>query len=325
MGGSDKKTKFALQRREPSPKSQDDFLTVFATDFADRPAMPLDIPTELIDPSPFQARQEFPDLEELADSMRTHGFTSRIRVRPHPTEAERYQLVYGERRLRAARLAGLSIIPCDVAQHSDADLREIGLAENIIRKDLTPLEEAQALRQALDARDEDNRPIYSIRSLAARLGKDKGYIQNRLKLLEAPADVQEMVAARPDTMRVAREISKLPTAEARAPLIDGVLDGSVNAQQVAKIVRDIGDEQAGVEAEEAETLPMVDRVSQAVQIARQDQPTDRQLNQDLEQLHIIMKRLSSHVPSLTQEQRQHLINQLDGHMTELEEILRSLQ
>lgn len=324
MAGSDKQPKFGIQRRMPSLKSQDDFATVFAGDFADRPAMPQDIPTELIDPSPYQARQEFPDLEELADSIRTHGFTSRIRVRPHPTEVERYQLVYGERRLRAAKLAGLSIIPCDVAQHSDADLREIGLAENIIRRDLTPLEEAQALRQALDARDDD-RPIYSIRTLATRLGKDKGYIQNRLKLLEAPADVQEMVSARPDTMRVAREISKIPTVEARAPLIEGVLHGSVNAQQVAKIVRDIGDEQEGTETEEAETIPIVERVSRAVQIAHQGQPADRELTQDLDQLQTIMTRLSRHVPNLAPDQRQHVLSRLDAHMALLEEMLQSLQ
>jgi ParB family chromosome partitioning protein len=197
MAGSDKKTKFTLQRREPTARLRDDFATVFADDFANRPAMPQDIPIDQIEPSPFQAREEFNNLEELAQSMREHGFTSRLRVRPHPTEPERYQLVYGERRLRAARMAGIATLPCDVAQHADAELREIGLTENIVREDLSPLEEARAFKQALDVRDDAGQPIYSIRTLAERIGKDKGYIQNRIKILETPADVQGMVEARP--------------------------------------------------------------------------------------------------------------------------------
>lgn len=330
MVGKDKGTKFTLQRRTPSARSRDDFATVFADDFADRPAMPQDIPIDQIEPSPLQARQEFKNLEELAQSMREHGFTSRIRVRPHPTVPERYQLVYGERRLRAARMAGINTIPCDVAPHSDAELREIGLTENIVREDLSPLEEARAFEQALAARDDAGQAIYSIRSLAERIGKDKGYIQNRIKLLETPNDVQQMVEARPDTLRAAREIAKLPTPEAREPLITGLLSGDVNAHVVTRIVRDVAENEPLNEREQPESIEQ--RVAQALRARRKSihaayssALNNRQLDEDLDMLQTIMSRLYAQVPDLTDQQRTHILSRLDHHVTALEALLSRLK
>ncbi len=330
MAGNDKGTKFTLQRRTPSARSRDDFATVFANDFSDRPAMPQDIPIDQIEPSPMQARQEFRNLEELVQSMREHGFTSRIRVRPHPTVPERYQLVYGERRLRAARMAGIPMVPCDVAPHTDAELREIGLTENIVREDLNPLEEARAFEQALGARDDADQPIYSIRSLAERIGKDKGYIQNRIKLLETPDDVQQMVEARPDTLRAAREIAKLPTPEAREPLITGLLSGNVNAHTVTSIVRDVV--QPEISGHSEASIPVEQRVAQAVKARRSPAPaghrpttSNQLLDQDLDMLQIIMSRLHSQVPELTQQQRRRVLSRLDQHMAALEELLNELK
>lgn len=192
-----------------------------------------DIPLELIAPNPFQARRSFEDLEELAEAIRVQGFTSRLRVRPHPAEPNRFQLVYGERRLRAAERAGLAAIPCEIAEHSDTDLIEIGLAENIQRRDLTPLEEATAFRTLIDERN------YSVRGLAERIGKDKGYIENRLALLAVPDDVQQMVEQRPDSLRAAREIARLDDADARAPLIAGVVSGTMTTKAVREAVREV--------------------------------------------------------------------------------------
>ncbi len=330
MAGNDKGTKFTLQRRVPSARSRDDFAAVFDGDFADRPAMPQDISIEQIEPSPMQARQEFKNLEELAQAMREHGFTSRLRVRPHPTDPERYQLVYGERRLRAARMAGITIIPCDVASHSDAELREIGLTENIVREDLSPLEEARAFEQALTARDAAGQPIYSIRSLAERIGKDKGYIQNRIKLLETPDDVQQMVEARPDTLRAAREIAKLPTPTAREPLISGLIAGEMNAHTVTDIVRDIT-RQADGDRNQAR-VPLEQRVVEAVQTQPASFPSspttkrdNRQLGRDLDELQIIMSRLYEQVPTFSDRQRQQVLERLDQHMTTLEGLLNALK
>lgn len=222
--------RFTIARPTTRTQPREDFAAVFAGTFTEQPATPMDIPIDAIEPSPYQARQEFADLEELAEAIRTHGFTSRIRVRTHPTSAERYQLVYGERRLRAAKLAGLTLIPCDVAQHSDADLREIGLIENLQRQDLAALEEAQAFRIMIDQNG------YSIRTLAERIGKSKGYIQNKLDLLRTPADVQQMISRHADTQTAGLIIAQLPTEEQRHPLIEGVVAGTLDTRRVREMV-----------------------------------------------------------------------------------------
>ena len=206
---------------------------LFANDFMNTRTAPQEIELARIRPNPFQARHTFTGVEELAAAIRAQGFTSRLRVRRDPNDKGIFQLVYGERRLRAAQLAGLTTVPCDVADHSDDDLLEIGLAENIQRRDLDPLEEAEAFQRIITERS------YSIRRLAERLGKDKGYIENRLALLRVPEDVQELVSQRPDTIRVARILAQVPTAELRRPLIDGVASGDLTQQDVLARVRSL--------------------------------------------------------------------------------------
>jgi ParB family chromosome partitioning protein len=196
------------------------------------PVRSADLPIDRIRPNPFQARKTFTDLDQLAQAITAQGFTTRLRVRPDPTATGFFQLVFGERRWRAAQLAGLVAIPCDIAEHSDDDLVEIGLAENIQRQDLDPLEEARALQTFIDQRS------YSIRRLAERIGKDRGYIENRLALLRLPSDVQQLVEQRPDSIDAARRIGTLPTPEERAPLIAQVASGELSAQTVRSIVRE---------------------------------------------------------------------------------------
>jgi ParB family transcriptional regulator, chromosome partitioning protein len=211
---------------------------------APRRTLVQDLPAERIRPNPFQARATFAGLEELRDAILAHGFTSRLRVRPDPLDPGFFQLVYGERRLRAARLAGLELIPCEIAEHSDDELLEIGLAENIQRQDLHPLEEARALDACIRERG------YSLRRLAERIGKDKGYLENRLALLQLPPDVQALVARRPDTLRAAREIAKIAEPAQRAHLIDRLVAGEIATAEVRDTVRDLAspssDGQGGV-------------------------------------------------------------------------------
>ena len=199
---------------------------LFSDTLAQRRVVPMEIEIARIGPNPFQARHTFTGVEELADAIRAQGFTSRLRVRRDLTIPGHFQLVYGERRLRAATEAGLTTIPCDVGDHTDDELLEIGLAENIQRRDLDPLEEAVFFRQVIDERG------YSIRTLAQRIGKDKSYVENRLFLLRVPQDVQELVAQRPDTLRVARMLAKLPSESERRPLIEGVMSGDLTQQDV---------------------------------------------------------------------------------------------
>jgi ParB family chromosome partitioning protein len=187
-----------------------------------------DIPIDRIRPNPFQARRTFDNIEELADSIRQQGFITRLRLRPAPGEDNYFELVYGERRLQAAKLAGLAMIPCEIAYHSDDELIEIGLVENVQRQDLDPLDEAAAFRQFLDHKG------YTIARLADRIGKSQNYIEARLALLRVPADVREMIKQRPDTMRVARDIARLDTPEQRQPFIEKVLNNELNAQEVRR-------------------------------------------------------------------------------------------
>jgi ParB family chromosome partitioning protein len=216
------------ERPEDAAARQSDLAAVLTT----RRTFPQDIAVDLIEPNPFQARQSFTDLEELAEAIRQQGFTSRLRVRQNPTRPGFFQLVYGERRLRAARLAGLDVVPCDVADHTDDELIEVGLAENIQRNDLAPLEAAQAFQTLIAQRG------YSIRRLAERLGKDKSYVEDRLKLLQVPEDVQQMVEQRPDALRAAREIARLDSPAQRQPLIAGVVAGDLTTADVREIVRE---------------------------------------------------------------------------------------
>lgn len=199
--------------------------------FAPRRSALQDIPIDRIEPNPFQARRTFDGIDELAESIRAQGFISRLRLRPHPEQPGYFQLVYGERRLRAARAAGMLEVPCEIAEHSDAEMIEIGLTENIQRQDLDPLEEAQALRSIIEAGG------YTIRSLAERLGKDKSYVDGRLALLRAPADVQHLLAQRPDSIRVARDLAALPSPADRQDLIDGLLDGRLTATSARDEIR----------------------------------------------------------------------------------------
>src|SRR3712207_751666 len=211
------------------PDTVDEMYDIFLA----RETRPLlrDVRVDLIEPNPFQARKEFADIDELAQAIRKQGFTSRLRVRPHPEVEGRYQLVYGERRLRAAIEAGLAEVPCEIVRHTDVEMAEIGLAENIQRRDLTPLEEAHALKAMVDQRG------YSQRELAERLGKSHGYVQHRLDLLRAPEDVQQLVAQRPDSLKAARNIARLPDPAQRQPLIAGVSEGTLTSQEVADRVR----------------------------------------------------------------------------------------
>src|SRR5262249_53442557 len=149
----------------------------------------------VIEPSPFQARQHFSneELEELAKSLQFQGMLSRIRVRPHPEKEGTYQLVYGERRLRAAKLLDWSTVPCEVADYTDDELIEMGLAENLQRENLEPLDEARLFRDLLDRPDKR----YSIRTLADRIGKHKNYVEERLALLRLPDDVRQILEEQP--------------------------------------------------------------------------------------------------------------------------------
>ena len=190
-----------------------------------------ELPLQLIDANPFQARREFLDLDELVQAIRAQGFISRLRVRPHPQEEDRFQLVYGERRLRAAQQAGMTTVPVEIVRHTDADLIEIGLMENLVRRDLTPLEEAHVFRQLIDERG------YTQDQLAERIGKTRGYITARLEAFASPADVQTFVSVHPERLSVARRIAREADPVVREHLIAQAEQGATVREVEAEAER----------------------------------------------------------------------------------------
>ena len=150
----------------------------------------LELPVDAIVPNPRQPREIFDEdeLEGLATSIRDMGLLQPLVVRPLG-EGEGYELVAGERRLRAAKRAGIDAIPALVRHTDDADLLKEALVENIHRVQLNPLEEAAAYQQLLDEFE------FTQEELAARLGKSRPSIGNTLRLLGLPQPVQRRVAA----------------------------------------------------------------------------------------------------------------------------------
>ena len=165
-----------------------------------------EIPVSEIRPNPYQPRKTFNEeaLNELADSIKNYGVFQPIIVKK---SIKGYDLIAGERRLRASKLAGMETIPAIVKEFSDEEMREISLLENIQRENLTAIELAWAYKgiiDNLDIRQED---------LARKIGKSRSHITNTLGLLRLPSEVQDMVLDDKISMGHARVLSKLDDEE----------------------------------------------------------------------------------------------------------------
>jgi len=181
------------------------------------------VPLDRIDPNPQQPRMSFDEdtLRELAASITEHGVLQPILVRPSEDDG-RYQLVAGERRWRAARIAGLHDIPALIEEIDDDTALEISIIENLQREDLSPLDEALMYERMTTDHG------YSLRRLAQKLGKDKGYIENRLRLADAPAEIKQLVSLRKDTLSHAYELLKVDDPRKRRKLAEQVGRGELS-------------------------------------------------------------------------------------------------
>jgi ParB family transcriptional regulator, chromosome partitioning protein len=179
------------------------------------------VPIDRIEPNPEQPRLVFePEaLNELAASIREHGVLQPILVRPLGPNT--YQIVAGERRWRASRLAGLETIPALIEEIDDDTALEIAIIENLQREDLTPLDEAAMYDRMVHEHG------YSIRKLADKLGKDKGYLENRLRLADAPPEIRELVSLRKDSLSHAYELMKVEDPKKRRRLAEQVARGEL--------------------------------------------------------------------------------------------------
>jgi ParB family chromosome partitioning protein len=155
-------------------------------------AAPRQISVEQLEPNPDQPRTTFhaETLDELAASIKLHGILQPLLVRPHPSGApNRYQIVAGERRWQACKRAGVGMVPVVIKSLDDARCREVALIENVQREDIAPLEEAQALETILRETNMTHR------ELGERIGKTKAYVEQRVRLLRYPEEVQQALAA----------------------------------------------------------------------------------------------------------------------------------
>ena len=148
-----------------------------------------EIAIDRIIPNPKQPRRTFveSELEELSESIRAKGVLQAILVRPDPTNPEMFEIIAGERRWRAARRAGLTVIPAVVRHMDDREVLEIAIIENVQRADLNPVEEAEAYKALID------RFGRTQESVATQVGKSREHVSNTLRLLSLPDEVREHV------------------------------------------------------------------------------------------------------------------------------------
>jgi len=207
------------EERDLSPA----ILSLISPEGTERPLGVRNIPLDRITPNPDQPRMNFDEaaLADLASSIREHGVLQPILVRPMG-ELHRYQLVAGERRWRAAKAAELEVIPALIEQLDDETALEIGIIENLQREDLSPLEEAMIYDRMTHEHG------YSVRRLAQKIGKDKGYVENRLRLAGAPTEIKQLVSLRKDTLSHAYELLKVEDPKKRRKLAEQVASGELS-------------------------------------------------------------------------------------------------
>ena len=191
---------------------------------------PGELELESIVPGPMQPRTQFDDesLSQLADSIKAHGIVQPILVR---RSGDHYELVAGERRWRAAKLAGLRTIPAVVRDIPDKDLLEVALIENVQREDLNPIEEAQAYSKLIETVG------LTQEALAERVGRDRSYITNYLRLLRLPDDIQQLVKQKRISTGHARTLLALPHVDLQRLVARQIISNDLSVRATEDIVR----------------------------------------------------------------------------------------
>jgi len=214
----------------------------------------IEIPLARIRENPRQPRLQMDNeaLASLADSIRQHGVIQPILV----TETiDGYTLVAGERRVRAARIAGLERIPAIVRQLADRQQLELALVENLQREDLDPMEAARAYRQLIEEFS------FTQEDLATRVGRARSTVANTLRLLELNPAVQDAVAASLITEGHARALGGLPP-EAQAPAVTTVIADDLSVRQTEELVRRVRTPRPDQVAAQPASDPDVERVEE---------------------------------------------------------------
>ncbi|WP_396120265.1 nucleoid occlusion protein [Domibacillus indicus] len=184
-----------------------------------------EIPVDSLEPNQFQPRFIFQEekIAELASTIAVHGIIQPIVVRE--IEEEKYEIIAGERRFRAAKSLGHETVPVIVRQFTDEQTASAALIENIQREELSPIEEASAYQSLLHINNTTQQ------SLAQMVGKSQSFVANKLRLLKLPDEVQQAVAEKKITERHARALLPLKKPEWQCELLRIVLDKGLNVKQ----------------------------------------------------------------------------------------------
>lgn len=185
-----------------------------------------------IRPNPYQPRKVFDDtaLQELSQSIKQHGVFTPILVKK---SIQGYDLIAGERRLRASKLAGMSDIPAIIVDLNDQEMMEIALLENIQRENLNGIEEAKAYEQLIQRLD------YTQEQLANRVGKSREHITNTLRLLKLPEDVQEYVVQKKLSMGHVRALIGLKDENMIRKIAKQAIDQGLSVRKIEQLVKDL--------------------------------------------------------------------------------------
>lgn len=194
----------------------------------------VELPIEEIRPNPYQPRKEFDKkaLEELSESIKTHGIFTPLLVRK---SVSGYDLITGERRLRAAKMAGLKTVPAIQVEFTEEQMMEIAILENVQREDLNPIEEAAAYESLIQKLG------YTQEKLAERVGKSREYCANIMRLLKLPEDIQSMVVNKQLTMSHVRPLLSLNDEEEIYEAAEKIKKNKMSVREVEAYVRDVND------------------------------------------------------------------------------------
>jgi ParB family chromosome partitioning protein len=207
----------------------------------------LRIPVENVETNPKQPRKDFDEtaLQELAQSIKLHDIIQPITVsRLH---SNKYRLISGERRWRAAKIAGLKDIPAFVRQANDQELLELALLENLQREDLNAMEIALSYKRMMEELSHTQEQV------AERMGKDRSTVTNYIRLLKLPPDIQIAVRAGEISMGHARALINVDTIDKQLYIFDEIKAKGLSVRQTETLVRNIYKEKE--EKKSTETLP----------------------------------------------------------------------
>jgi ParB family chromosome partitioning protein len=216
-----------------------------------------EIDISLIEANPYQPRANFdPDkLQELADSIKEHGIVQALVVSP---DNGKYTLIAGERRFRAAKLAGLNKVPAIVRPFDRSEMLEIALIENIQREDLNPVEEAMAYRRLMDEFG------FTQEKLANRIGKSRSAVANTLRLLILPDPIKEALSKGIITAGQVRPILGITDQKVQQELGKIIIDQGLTAREVERLVAGQGKKSVSEKRgkEEVKDEPVIDPVKE---------------------------------------------------------------